>query len=47
MIIKAIIILILYCLIGFGIVHCIGQYNTKGSNYKETYIKDVSLDREK
>jgi len=28
---KAIIILILYCLIGFGVGLCIGQYSTKSS----------------
>jgi len=31
MIIKAIIILILFCLIGFGISYCIRQYNTNSS----------------
>jgi len=44
--IKAIIILILFCIIGFGIGLCIRQYNTKSSLHKGTDIEDISLDRE-
>ena len=43
--VKAIIILILFCIIGFGIGSCIGQYNINRCIYKRTYNKDVSLDR--
>lgn len=39
MIIKAIIILILFCLIGFGIAYCIRQYNTNSCNAEKTDIK--------
>jgi len=36
MVIKAVIILILFCLIGFGISYCIRQYNTNSSLIDET-----------
>jgi len=36
MIIKAIIILILFCLIGFGVSYCIRQYHTNSSLIENT-----------
>jgi len=39
--IKAIIILILYCIIGSGVGCYIGQYNTKGSLHGGTDINKV------
>jgi len=42
---KAVIIIILFCIIGFGVGYCIRQYHTNSSLHGRTYIKDVSHDR--
>jgi len=35
-----VILLILYCIIGFGVGYCIGQFNTKRCIHERTDIKE-------
>jgi len=35
-----VILLILYCIIGFGVGYCIGQFNAKSGLHGGTYIKE-------